>query len=272
MVPRSPVRRGAGRQGRPRIRRCYGWRRMLQGPAGGMWLSSPGRRLPGSPLLRRSARAFRCPFRRRHHEGRPGGPRDRPPARLGRCPMGRPLPVRRARAGGRRAGRGRRRTSGGRRRGRAEPRRPGRGRSRRAVGGRLAGMGPGGAPVPRRAAPRRRGDAGRTGAGVSQCAVAGAAGASGRAPGPADRRALLRERRIASLPEPEDMADWRKAEIDRLCRQPVAEPVLRVDPWAGLPGKPAPGRRLPSPDAHRPNERGPPGTPGRASFIAKKRV
>lgn len=55
---------------------------------------------------------------------------------------------------------------------------------------------------------------------------------------------LLRERRIASLPEPEDMAAWRRAEIDRLCRQPVAEPVLRVDPWAGLPrearSRPAP--------------------------------
>ncbi len=55
---------------------------------------------------------------------------------------------------------------------------------------------------------------------------------------------LLRERRIASLPEPEDLAAWRKAELARVCRQPVAEPILRVDPYAGLPrgaqSRPAP--------------------------------
>ncbi|MFH6786664.1 hypothetical protein [Methylobacterium sp. MA0201] len=55
---------------------------------------------------------------------------------------------------------------------------------------------------------------------------------------------LLRERRIASLPEPEDLAAWRRAELARLCRQPVAEPIQRVDPWAGLPrearSRPAP--------------------------------
>ncbi|MEE7478848.1 hypothetical protein [Methylobacterium hispanicum] len=55
---------------------------------------------------------------------------------------------------------------------------------------------------------------------------------------------LLRERRIASLPEPEDMAGWRKAELARLCRLSLPEPVLRVDPWAGLPkearSRPAP--------------------------------
>lgn len=55
---------------------------------------------------------------------------------------------------------------------------------------------------------------------------------------------LLRERRIASLPEPEDLAAWRKAELARLCAQPVALPRLRVDPWAGMPdearSRPAP--------------------------------
>ena len=45
---------------------------------------------------------------------------------------------------------------------------------------------------------------------------------------------LLRERRIASLPEPEDMAGWRKAELARLevldTGKPIAEAsVVDID-------------------------------------------